>query len=1095
MQRIQKDIACGSDVLVLVPEQFSFEEEKKLYDFLGAEAFNQLHTFSFVTLSKHILRLYGKNARAEHYVNDREKLIFLHMAVQNALQHGELLSLTSRNTTSEFLEQLLSLLVKIRKAGVTSQKLCEVSQNLPVLLREKTSDIAMILLEYDRILEAHGLYDSLTDLTEAAAIANIQNFFKGKTIYIDEFDSFTGDQYDMLDVILAQADHVTAAIRTDEPNARISPVFEGGNRTFRALMKIARSDYRIPVETEFCDAYLRSEHSDLAAVSTKILRPQTVKAEYGGHVHIMEAHDPISEAEYIGATICRLLAEDASLRCSDIAVAVKSLDEYGSVLERALARYELPYHISSANPVMHTELMRYFLTLLALLADGTWDTDTILRYLKNPFSAHPQVTVSMLEHFCFTWSIAQEDWLVPFYAEDSENRQRAEPFGGEALETIRKNFVAEIQTLSEVCKGQTVRTVCKELYRHLCRKQALHRERFEAMEVLEQREFTTLWNMLMEIMDTVVSCCGEQTMDFSELREIFGLMIAGSSFSVPPQTLDAIQIVEAQTARLNAPKIVFVPGVVEDAFPGEIKLGGMFTRKELEELSENGITISRMFFELYSDERLIVHKLFSAPTQQLYLSYPCVNNSGEAVQPSMVIRQTCAMFSEETDLLLHEQDIPLTYFVRTPAAAYFHFVRNMQRDDAEVASIQQILAQHPLYAARIEKLVTADTAPIGNVQPETMQKLLGDTLILSASKIETYFECPFRYYCKHCLKLYLPEKIDFSSRNLGNLAHFCFEQILRKYDLEAFTALTAAQLQAEINQLSELFSAQNLSDAVCRDSRFRLNYHMAGRGLLKVLQHMQKELRDGQFMPIGFEVEMGTAADTDSSLIPPLRLRDGAIQCIGKIDRVDLCEQDAQSFLRVVDYKTGERAFAPEKLARGLDMQMLIYLFALKRSGAYPNTESGGVLYMPSGQLNLKYYHEREDKKTKETAEILDEYYRMKGLLLDTAAGYMEPEITASHIPVLDRKENDSSLYTVSPAQMERLEHHVMDKICEMHDGLHEGNIAPDPYLNIPCGYCKYTDLCGVEIQKPKSLLKAEMDAAIASVFEEKKQDEEEENA
>ncbi len=238
-ERMQQDIAAGRNVLVLVPEQFSFEEEKRLYKALGAAAFNRLQTCSFATLSHSIFKECGENLRTAAYASDHEKLVFLYQAVRTTAARGDLQVLARRSNSADFIDRMLALIVKLRKAGVTAEKLQAASNALPERLREKTADISVILLEYERILLAHGLYDSLTDLAEAALRANVHGYFKGRHIYIDEFDSFTGDQYDMLDVMLSQAEDMTAAIRTDEPDARLSPIFEGGNRTYRALLHMA----------------------------------------------------------------------------------------------------------------------------------------------------------------------------------------------------------------------------------------------------------------------------------------------------------------------------------------------------------------------------------------------------------------------------------------------------------------------------------------------------------------------------------------------------------------------------------------------------------------------------------------------------------------------------------------------------------------------------------------------------------------------------------------------------------------------------------------------------------------------------------------
>ena len=1077
MNRMQKDIENGVETLVLVPEQFSFEAEKKLYAFLGVKNFNRIRTFSFATLSRELLGLYGSDNGAERYASDHEKLVFLYQSLQNTLRRGDLRVLDKKRDSSVFIEELYSLVVKLRRAGVTSRQLLDASVMLPDRLSDKTADVAMLLLEYERILHEHSLCDRLNDLTEAAAAANIHDYFKGKSVYLDEFDTFSGDQYGMLDVILSQAENVCISIRTDEPDAKISTIFEGGNRTFRSLLHIAKNDYRIPVETVFCKEYRRSSHSDLYAVSTQILRPGKHCAPYNGHVHLFEASDPVMEAEYIGSTICRMLSEDDTLHCSDIAIAVSSFETYAPILQRAFDRFNLPYHLSAPAPILHTEPIRYFLSLLAILSDHQWDTEALLCYLKNPFSGYDAIRVSMLEHYCFTWSIEKNDWLHPFYGEDPTLSERAEPFGGQKLEELRSTLIGEIRKLKRECREKSVREICQALYQHMLRQRKLFEKTRDTQDILENRRLTTIWNLLMEIFDTIVSCCGDEVLDLLELHDLFRLMITDSSFSTPPQTLDSIQIVESSTVRLNDPKIVFVPGVAENSFPSEIKIGGMFTRQELEQLSDNGITISKLFFELYSDERLIVHKILSAPTQQLFLSCPAVNAAGEVQYPSTVIHQIRKLFPDAQELITKESQLPLHYFVRTPASAYFHFVRSLRSGKTEISALQSILEADPVYSVRVKKLVKPVSSADYRVSPETMQQRLGDCVRLSPSGIERFYSCPFQYFCKDCLRLFSPEKNAFSDNHVGNFAHFCFEQILRKYSVEQFTELTAAQLTQEIHTLSDQFSEAVFSDAVKRDVRFRLNYRMAGGGLLKILQHMQREMQHTDFVPLGFEVPVGSSQEDGT--IPPLVLREGSVLCGGKIDRVDLCEKDGKSILRVIDYKTGNRVFEPEKLDRGLDMQMLIYLKAVKDSGVYENPVAGGVLYMPSGQLKLKHYHDRD--KNADAAEIFDEYYRMKGLLLEDTAHLMEPEVTENGAPVLSSAK--SELYTVDAQQMERLDRHVTQKICGMADALYQGQIAPDPYLNLPCGYCGYHDLCDTERQPPRTLRKAERLEAIEAVF------------
>ena len=1075
MQRLRDDLLSEKTVLLLVPEQFSFEAEKKLYAFLGAALFDRLRTYSFATLSGQLLQRYAPAARSEGYASEQEKLVCLYRAVRFCVTQKSLYVLERRCGTTDFISALSGLITKLRQAGITAETLLEVSQTLPGSLGHKTHDIGMLLSAYDRFLREQGRHDSLVNLTEAAELANMELCFRDCHIYIDEFDSFTGDQYRMLTVLLEQAAEVTAAIRADDPAEHPTGIFVGGNHTALHLKQIA-TDCCSRTELCYCPEYVRSAHADLTAVSTQILRRHTSAVPHEGHLRILAAGTPEEEVEFICAEICRLLREEPALHCSEIAVIIRDVKTYAPVLARAMERYALPYDMALPKPVIYMEPVRHLLVLLELLTAKQWQTEMLLRYLKSPFSGFAAETVPMLEHFCFTWSIDGEDWTKPFWKADTDLAERAAPFGGEALEMLRIQVIRELSALRNRCADVSVRSVCSELYAHLCRKKDNFDLRLDRADAAHKNEFTMLWNLLCDTLDTLVDSFDQKTIPLGELCRILTLLIRSSSVSTPPQTLDSIRIMEAQTARPDSPAVVFVPCVSEGVFPGNVDPSGLFTAQELQELDSRHLHISRLLPELHSDELLIVNKILAAPTQRLYLTYPAYGAAGERMAPSPVIDEIQELvLGVETE---QYASLPLTFFVCTPASAYYHYVRRLREDTPETAALRELLREDPVYAPRLEKL-TAVPPSAFPIAPEIMRPLLGTQLRLSPSGIEQFYGCAFAYYCSRCLRLYVPEQIKLSAQSIGSFTHFCLEQLLRDTDPEVFLQMTPDMLLSEIRRLSGIFSARNFSDAIRRDGRFRFQYRMVGQDLLGLLRHIQSDLRSGQFKPAGFEVNISP----EEGSLPPLLLRDGEILCQGKIDRVDICRTGHGKLLRIIDYKTGSRVLTPEKLAGGLDMQMLLYLFALEQSNAYEGAAPSGVLYLPSGQLRQNVYEERA-VSGRNTEEILDAFYRMKGLVTEDALPLMEQELQAA-VPVMQYKQKDE-LFLVGRQQLSHLKDHVMDTVCAMADRLCAGDVAPEPYPYTdpsPCSYCRFSLLCGKNAVKPQRMTTAQHQEAMRKIF------------
>lgn len=1076
---IRQALSENREVLVIVPEQFSFEAEKRLYGLLGAAAFNRMHTYSFATLSKLILQSTGSHP--ENYASEQQKILCMYRAVQNVQKRKELHIFEKRSAYPEFSENLLSVVTRFRKAGVTAERLLEALPLLSPPLSDKVHDLGFLLREYDAVLREYGLYDGLVDLTAAALLANMNDFFVGKTLFVDEFDSFTGDQYTMLDVMFSQAEESFLTIRTSDIHDFTNPVYSGNNHTYARITR--EKDAYGGIRNLHCPEYLRSGSPSLKAVSDLIFqRNQSVNA-YQNDVHIFSCNTPIAEAEYTAASICEMLADTPELKCSDISVVVRSLDDYGPLLERTFSRYGLPFDITGQRSVLHTGLIRHFLAVMELLSEERMSTDALIRYLKVPFSGYSTVDVSMMEHYCFTWGIEEEDWEVPFYDEKMpETIQRAKQFGGKTLEETRSTLMKEISELRKKCQNQNVRTICRELYLHLHSKRTSREAYLLDADLLVQREFVTVWNMLTDMMDTVVSCIGEEVLPVSEIHSVFRMLLRSATFATAPQTLDSIRIVQASTALFNAPKKLFVMGVNDGQFPAEIVTDGLLTQQELDELNTKSLEITRLFDELFSNEKLTVTKILSAPTEALCLTVPSHDFSGNTVKPSEIIRQIPALFPEGSGVLLSEQEIPLQFYIRTMESAYFHYVRHMQEDTPETATLRELLLNNSAYGDRLKKLLQTDTVPDFQVSSAAMEKNIGEHLILSATKLESFYCCPFQFFCQYCLSLYKPEKVTLDVRNIGTFSHYCLEHILKRHALPEFLKMNAEALSEEIRALSAAFSKENFSRAMLRDSHFQMQYRMRGNALLEVLRHMQREMREGKFIPTAFEVQIGN----EKGQIPPLLLRNGTVSCEGIIDRVDRCISGDKEFLRVVDYKTGEKTFSMINIAEGLDMQMLLYLFSLKNSPGYQKMLPGGVLYMPSGQMKSKEYQERSEKK-KSDAEPADLHYRMRGLILEEAIPSMEPEIMKAIQPV--ELLVDENLYSVTQQQMQILQSHVEGKICQMADAVYEGSIQPAPFLaagHNPCRYCNCQDFCGSAVPADTKLevAKGTKEQALQLIFE-----------
>ena len=200
--------------------------------------------------------------------------------------------------------------------------------------------------------------------------AGFNRYFCGKTVFLDEFESFTADQYEMLRIMISSAENVCITLRTDDVNAGEYTLFEIVNDTYRKIKAIC-TDCGKDTNNVSCDKIYRFISPDLEFVSLYSLSNAAVKAEEvpkAENIKIFEAKDMYSEAEYVCASIKHLLYEDKTLRYRDIAIISNDIANYSDVLKAAFKRYDIPYFLSIERSVSHTAVMVFFLTLLDILS-------------------------------------------------------------------------------------------------------------------------------------------------------------------------------------------------------------------------------------------------------------------------------------------------------------------------------------------------------------------------------------------------------------------------------------------------------------------------------------------------------------------------------------------------------------------------------------------------------------------------------------------------------------------------------------------------------------------------------------------------------
>ena len=307
--------------------------------------------------------------------------------------------------------------------------------------------------------------------------------------------------------------------------------------------------------------------------------------------------------------------------------------------------------------------------------------------------------------------------------------------------------------------------------------------------------------------------------------------------------------------------------------------------------------------------------------------------------------------------------------------------------------------------------------------------------------------CHFAYFMEYGLRAKTREPAAFDAPQIGTFLHFLLEHVTRDVlALGGFAKVEEDTLHALVRKYIDLYVDQELHNFQNRSTRFKYLFSRLRSTAYAVVDQAAEELRHSDFVPLEFELSFG-----DGGTLPAVVISepDGELRLGGKVDRVDGWVKDGKLYLRVVDYKSGRKAFDLASVRMGLDIQMLLYLFTLQKEGKQyfgRDIEPAGVLYFPARDEILSA--ERNISPEKLAGEVTKQL-RRSGLLLSDPAVLqaMEHESLSEprYLPLRVSRDGNVAGSIASAAQLGKLSRYVEKLLHQIAREVRDGNIDADP--------------------------------------------------
>lgn len=1078
-------ISGNKDILLLTPEQYNFTAEKRLLSSLGESKVNNVQNLSFTRLSNELKRLYGGDVLP--VLSKGAKAVLMKKAMESVKDDLQVFS--KKTDMMSFISSMVDIYDEMKSCSKSWQEIKTASENIDKkLLSGKLGDISKIIEKYEQLIDGK-YYDTADEFSRLYSKLLQTSYLRGKTVFIDGFNGFVANELKILELIIRDTKDVYITLATDSFGTNDDyDLFAYINKTATSLIKIADS-FGVPYKIINLTENHRTSNRYLLTCEKEIYSQNGISiSDKPDSISIYKARSVADECDYIALKIRKLLR--AGYKAREIAVICRDAQNYRNELAYAFRKYEIPFFDDERQNI-NAQPVIAFVRFLLRTVTYSFRSEDILCLAKTGLTDLDSKEINALENYVYMWGISGiKKWSSPFvnsakgFSSELSEHDKAVL---EKLNNSRDYLFSKLNRFKKAVSDGNAAQISEAVYNALLSFGANKKLKSLAGDLNEfgknalADEQKRVWDLLMEILNDLAVVSGNDKISIKDYAGLFSIMVSSEDLGVLPQGIDCVQFGQADRMRADNPKAVFVAGANEGDFPKSVFSGGLLTESDRVILSENDFALYSFGETLTFQERYFAYMALSAASEKLYVSYEG-NVKNDA--PSSIITSLTSLFPNiET---LKKEDLPETELVESRTSAFDLMTEKFGDNTAFSESLKKHFENDGRYEA-VKLLFENDEISIKN--KENSKALFGKDMYLSASRLEDYFNCRFRYFCKFGLMARPLQKAQMNAMQTGTVIHYVLENVLNDIGTKQLAVESEARIRIIVNKYLNLYFETQLGDTAEFTKRFKYQFMRLSKMLYSVVMRLSDEFSHSSFSAEAFELTIDKDGDVQPAVI---QLEDGTVRIRGAVDRVDVLDKDGEKYIRVVDYKSGNKKFRLSDVLYGLNLQMFVYLFTVcsdKNSGF--SGIPAGVLYMHAAKSVATLDSQNTEEALHNNA---DSEYKMKGVVLyddkHDILNDMEEGVNGRFIPVsYDSKGNLKGCFA-SLEGLGRIARKINSLIAEMGNGLHNGEIGQNPIDGTDhdktCEFCDYSDVCAnrkyIDYREMDTFKDAEVIAALEEV-------------
>ena len=1084
--------------LVIVPDQFTMQTQKELVAEHPDGVIMNIDVLSFGRLSHRIFEEVGYDNRP--VLDDTGKSLVLRK-IAASLQE-ELPVLGGNLNKQGYIHEVKSAISEFMQYGIGVNELKQLTS-----FAEKRGALYHKLQDLQKLYEGFLNYIQGQFITTEETLDLLRNsLYKSKLIQnsvvvFDGFTGFTPIQNRLIQELMRLAAEVIVTVTLPEGDNPFLPddeqqLFYLSKKTVRDLCKLAKEDGIARGEDVTLTGEVHRFQKDgrLAHLEKTLFR-YPMKPYEGtdtDSIQIYETSDPKEEVRQTAMKIRRLIREEG-YQFREIAVVCGDLGTYADHVEEQFALFDIPCFLDKTRGILLNPFIEYIRSALSILTRD-FSYESVFHYLRSGLADFTRDEVDWFENYVLRFNIhGARQYTRIFTKKTKEMAEDAESF--DRVNAFRERLLSGLKPLQ--VKESLVKNYVEGLYTFLTEsrvqeKLAGFEARFEAAgELSRAREYAQIYPLVMDLLDQIIGLLGEEPMSLQEFSDILDAGFGEIEVGTIPQNVDRVVVGDMERTRLKPVRALFFLGVNDGNIPKGTSKGGIISDIDREFLRESELELAPSPRQQMYIQRLYLYLNMTKPSERLYLSCAKMNGEGKAIRPAYLLDTMQKMFPdirvdypqkreaaeqletpEEGLHLLAEQ-------LRDYAAGYLSRKEQPGQEEGLLYTLLSTYDLLPEYHDKLQELVEAAFYRYRH-QPlakEIARQLYGKVMENSVTRLETYAACAYAHFLEYGLTLQEREEYSFETVDMGNVFHTVLELFAEKLTARGLNWFSFTKEEGEelVAEALEACSAEYGDTVLFSSARNAYMIQRMKRILTRTVFTLQKQLQKGSFAPADFEMSFSMIQDLDAVNIAlneeeRMRLR-------GRIDRIDTYEEGDKLYVKVIDYKSGNKQFDLVALYYGLQLQLVVYLNAAVdiQKKLHPDKE-----VLPAALL---YYHVTDpvisaetEMSPEEVNEKLLAELRMTGVVNSDTSVIQRMDDTLTEgsggtsdvIPVELKKDGTVSARSsvLTSEELTQVSEYVNKKIRQIGQDIMDGNFPLNPYEKgnrTACTFCAYHAVCGFD--------------------------------